>query len=223
MWPRSFLSRSAGEQCPKFFPTSHWTDSWRASKASVGPCAWCCDKPQTKTNAGTMITPPPLPIRPRQIPAIPPKRTRKTGSVMCYFLFPREQPVYCLPLREAWYLLLLDWANNEHRAGRVTYDAFGDTAHEQMCQAGAALRAHDDKINVAFSGKPTDLYGGLPHTTSVSPATDCPAARVRRRASASVWSAFSACPRKGSGMSPKARSDRKRSWACSRTANANPC
>ena len=43
------------------------------NSASVVPCAWCWVKPNRKTNAGTMMTSPPIPISQLNIPAATPK------------------------------------------------------------------------------------------------------------------------------------------------------
>jgi hypothetical protein len=51
---------------------------------------------------------------------------------------------------------------DKDRAGCVAYHSLGDTPDEQMRQAGAAVGAHHNQIDLAFLGNATDRGSGMP-------------------------------------------------------------
>ena len=62
---------------------------------------------------------------------------------------------------------MLGMAHCQNGTGSLAHHFFGDASQEHMGQAAVAVRAHDDQIDVVFSGKQEDLIvgGSLAHRT----------------------------------------------------------
>src|SRR5690349_3516469 len=82
-----------------------------------------------------------VPIRPRP----PPTRWRiaktRIGVV-------RWRRMAVLSHGSGMHELVFGVADGQHRAGSAADDLLGNAAQEQMGQAGVAMRAHDDEVNV---------------------------------------------------------------------------
>ncbi len=58
-------------------------------------------------------------------------------------------------------------ANDQHRAWGPAQRFFGDAAGEKSREAGAAMRSHDDQIDLVFRGETIDLLRGIPFDDDV--------------------------------------------------------